>query len=187
MTMPILSIFTSIPILLIVGGGVAGLWSAYQLALQGKHVILADENMVLGDTLMGSKDEIDGMVLHEWGSYIIRQLKSMSNVTLLASSTVFGFYDGKIAGVLEHIGHHSINIATKNESNRVLPSPYGIPYQRRWKIYFTEVILATGAIERPILFGNNDLPGCDAGRRGQTLCQRICGFALRRKSGAIYQ
>ena len=144
---------------LIVGGGVAGLWSAYQLALQGKNVILADENMVLGNALMGSQDKIDGMGLYEWGSYIIRQLKSKSNVTLLASSTVFGFYDGNIAGVLEHIGHHSVNIATKNESNRLLPSPYGIPYQRRWKIYFDEVILATGAIERPILFGNNDLPG----------------------------
>ncbi|GIS15159.1 MAG: hypothetical protein CM15mP117_05910 [Alphaproteobacteria bacterium] len=34
-----------------------------------------------------------------------------------------------------------------------------LPKQRLWKVRASKVILATGAIERPLVFSGNDLPG----------------------------
>ena len=56
-------------------------------------------------------------------------------------------YDYGVAGLLERITDHQF-----------LPSEYD-PRQRFWTVRTKHIILATGAIERPIAFGNNDRPG----------------------------
>ncbi len=149
--------------LLVVGGGVAGIWSAYQAGLQGAKVILADQNFWIGSQLFGGEDKIEDASLHEWGQMILNKLEHMDNVTLLPSSTVFGIYDGNIAGLVEKVGHHS-SMARSNAllaDGEHIPDNmnYGIAYERRWKIYYKQAILASGTIERHMVFGNNDLPG----------------------------
>lgn len=65
----------------------------------------------------------------------------------MTRATVFGLYDSEVVGVLERVTDHYSN-----------PSKYD-PRQRFWTIRSKHIILATGAIERHIAFGNNDLPG----------------------------
>jgi len=67
------------------------------------------------------------------------------NVVYLPRTTVFGVYDGGTYGAAERLADH-------------LPAGPG-PRQRLWRIVAKRCILASGAIERPLVFGNNDLPG----------------------------
>lgn len=62
-------------------------------------------------------------------------------------TTVFGVYDGGTYGAIERFADH------------LYAPDCRMPRQIYWKIIAKKSILATGAIERPILFENNDLPG----------------------------
>ena len=44
-------------------------------------------------------------------------------------------------------------------TDHLADKPAHLPRQRLWKVRAKQVILATGAIERPLVFGGNDLPG----------------------------
>ncbi len=66
-------------------------------------------------------------------------------VSLFTRTTVFGVYDGGTYAALERLTDH-------------LPSS-NTPRQRLVKIIAGRCVLATGALERPIAFGHNDLPG----------------------------
>jgi sarcosine oxidase subunit alpha len=70
---------------------------------------------------------------------------AVPGVTYLPRTTVFGVYDGGTYGAVERLTDH-------------LPYAAG-PRQKLWRIVAKRCVLATGAIERPIVFGNNDLPG----------------------------
>ena len=71
----------------------------------------------------------------------------MPNVVVKNRSQVFGYYDHNMMVMCEKTGDHIPN-----------RSQY-IPRQKLWYIRSKEVILSTGSIERPIIFGNNDRPG----------------------------
>jgi sarcosine oxidase subunit alpha len=72
---------------------------------------------------------------------------AFGSLQIMPRTTVFGVYDGGTYGAIERVADH-------------LPTPApGQPRQRFWKIVAKRSVLATGAIERPIVFGNNDLPG----------------------------
>jgi sarcosine oxidase subunit alpha len=70
---------------------------------------------------------------------------AIENVDYMPRTTVFGVYDGGTYGAVERVADH-------------LPVAAG-PRQRLWKIVARRSVLASGAIERPLVFGNNDLPG----------------------------
>ncbi|MCH9853885.1 MAG: (2Fe-2S)-binding protein [Alphaproteobacteria bacterium] len=149
--------------ILIVGGGVAGIWSAYRAGLQGAKVILVDQNFIIGSQLLGAEDKVDNASLYQWGQMLLDKLQHMDNVTLLPCSTVFGLYDGNVAAVVERVHHNSSRTQTNAllVDGETIPDSehHGVPYERRWKIYYQKAILASGAIERHLVFGNNDLPG----------------------------
>jgi sarcosine oxidase subunit alpha len=67
-------------------------------------------------------------------------------VRVFNRTTVFGVYDGGTYGAVERVADH-------------LAEPGALPRQRLWKIVAKRSVLASGAIERPLVFGNNDLPG----------------------------
>ncbi len=48
----------------------------------------------------------------------------------------------------------------------------GAPRHRLWKVRAKQVILATGAIERPIAFANNDRPGIMLASAARGLVER---------------
>ena len=71
----------------------------------------------------------------------------MPNVVIKKRSQVFGYFDHNMMVMIERTKDH---IAKSNEYT---------PRQRLWYIRAKEVILSTGSIERPLVFGNNDRPG----------------------------
>ncbi len=72
-------------------------------------------------------------------------IKLPDGVSFFSRTTVFGVYDGGVYAALERLTDH-------------LPSS-NAPRQRLIKIIAGRSILAAGALERPIAFGHNDLPG----------------------------
>jgi methylglutamate dehydrogenase subunit C len=133
--------------LLVIGGGPAGLAAALTAGRVGLRVLIADEDWLLGGRLLAERHEIDGVPGHQWAYAAVGELQSMPNVTVLNRTLVFGAYDGREYGALEHVSDH-------------LPSAApGRLRQRLWKIVAKRAILSTGAIERPIVFGGNDRPG----------------------------
>ena len=133
--------------ILVIGSGPTGLMAALTAARSGARVILADEGSRFGGSLLFEREEIDNKSGLDWASTVIAELSSMSNVTLMSRTTIFGWYDGNVFGAVERVNDHVLE-----------PSPYE-PRQRYWRIFAKRAVLAAGAEERPIAFGGNDVPG----------------------------
>jgi sarcosine oxidase subunit alpha len=132
---------------LIVGAGPAGLAAAKLAARTGADVILVDEQMRLGGSLLAGQEEIDGNPAIEWVKSIETDLLARENVRILRRTTVTGYYDHNYLVMLERVHDH------------VALPPANAPRQRLWKLRAEQVVLATGALERPLVFQDNDRPG----------------------------
>ncbi len=129
---------------LVVGAGPTGLAAAEAAAQSGADVILADEDFELGGSLLS---EPVGNESDQWIADRGSALKQFDNVRILKRTTVFGAYDNDVYGAVERCADH-------------LPEPQQHHVrQRYWRIRTRQCILATGAIERPLVFGGNDKPG----------------------------
>ena len=127
---------------LVAGAGPAGLSAALVCAKAGLDVLLVEQDCELGGDLLNQTDGES----EKQRTGLIASLEK-AGVRVMTRTTVFGLYDYGVAGLLERVTDH---IAT--------PAPHS-PRQRFWTIRARQTILATGAIERQIAFGNNDLPG----------------------------
>jgi len=133
---------------LVLGGGAAGIAAALAAAETGVRVILADEQAGFGGSLrFESGAKIDGQDGWAWAQEAIRKLTAMDNVRLLSRTTAFGYYAQNFVGLTERVADH-------------LASPGNeMPRERLWQVRARTVILATGAIERHMVFADNDRPG----------------------------
>jgi sarcosine oxidase subunit alpha len=132
---------------LVVGAGPAGLVAALEAARSGARVIIADEQNEFGGSLLGSNLSVHEQAAMEWVAEITEKLRACDNVELLPRSTVFGYYDHNFLAILERRTDH-LGI-TSNSGSR----------QRLHRVRAKQVVLATGAIERPLVFAKNDVPG----------------------------
>ena len=132
---------------LVIGAGASGLMAALTAARSGARVILADENPLAGGRLLCEGHTIAGQPANAWASAIEDELRSLPDVTVMTRTTVFGAYDGGTFGAIERVSDHL-----------PVPPPH-LPRQRLWRIVAKQTIVAAGATERPIVFGNNDRPG----------------------------
>ncbi|MFV1591032.1 sarcosine oxidase subunit alpha family protein [Phaeobacter sp. JH20_36] len=133
--------------LLIIGAGPAGLAAALTAGRAGAQVILADEDSHLGGRLLSETQALSDMSGPDWVAQTQAELATLPNVRVMPRTTVFGAYDHGIYGAVERNADH-------------LPKPAaGKPRQTLWRIYSKRALIATGAIERPIAFENNDRPG----------------------------
>ena len=133
--------------ILVAGSGPSGLASALAAAKNGAKVILAEDKPRFGGSLLTDEVTIGNKKGKDWADETIDQLKSMPNVIVKNRSQVFGYYDHNMMVMLERTKDH---IENPNEFT---------PRQKLWYIRAKEVIVSTGSIERPLVFGNNDRPG----------------------------
>lgn len=132
---------------LVVGAGPAGLAAARAAGRSGARVILADEQHEFGGSLLSTGERIGDAPAMEWVARVRAELAALPEVTLLARATVFGYYDHNFLTILERLTDH------------LPPTEARGPRQRLWRLRAKQVVVATGAIERPLVFGNNDRPG----------------------------
>ncbi|MFN7103167.1 MAG: sarcosine oxidase subunit alpha family protein, partial [Pseudorhizobium sp.] len=133
---------------LIAGAGVAGLTAALSAAATGAEVILVDEQPEVGGALhFDASTSIDGQNGYDWAQATAAKLAAMSNVRILTRTTVFGYYNHGFLGLAERVTDH---LARPGRD---------LPRERLWQVRAKRVVLATGAIERHMVFANNDRPG----------------------------
>ena len=132
---------------LIVGGGPTGLMAARAAGRAGARVIMADEQAEMGGSLLSSAASIGGKKPGDWVEAIVSELTRMPEVILLPRSTVTGYYD-----------HNFLVINERRTDHLERPDPR-LRRERIWRVRASQVVLATGAIERPLVFSNNDKPG----------------------------
>ena len=133
---------------LVVGAGLAGLTAALSAARTGKSVILCDEKPEPGGALQyESGTTVDGKPGYDWALAAIDELAAMPNVRYLPRTTAFGYYNHNFLGLAERLTDH---LPTAKADG---------PRERLWQVRAEEVIMATGAIERPMVFADNDRPG----------------------------
>ena len=132
---------------LIVGAGPAGLAAAHSAAATGARIMLIDDQPYPGGSLLGQSLTIDGQPAAAWIARIVDGLRALPEVTILSRTTVFGYHD------------HNLLTACQRMTDHLPLSQRRGPRERLWKIRARRVVLATGAHERPLVFGGNDLPG----------------------------
>lgn len=157
---------------LIAGAGVAGLTAALSAAATGASVILVDEQPEVGGALHYDATTIDGQDGYDWAQDAAARLKAMPNVRVLTRTTVFGYYNHGFLGLAERVSDH-------------LDRPgRDVPRERLWQVRAKRVVIATGAIERHMVFANNDRPGIMLASAARTFLNHY-GVAVGRKVGVF--
>lgn len=150
---------------LVVGAGPAGLAAASAAAAGGGRVILCDDRPRMGGSLLAASDAvIDGEDAAEWTARTLERLAALPNVRLLPRTTAFGYYPHNMIGLAERLGDHVEDGAAPVR-------------ERLWQVRAARVILATGAIERPLVFPDNDRPGIMLADAARTYLQ-LYGVAV---------
>jgi sarcosine oxidase subunit alpha len=142
---------------MIVGAGPAGLAAALAASESGARVVVCDENPAPGGSLLAETDAgIDGKSARAWLEGALAALASAPNVRLMPRAQAFGYYAQNFVALNERIPEADL-IADPD-----------LPRERLWQMRAREVVLATGAIERPLVFPDNDRPAvmlADSARR----------------------
>ncbi len=130
---------------LVVGGGSAGLAAAREAGAAGARVLLIEQSRVWGGRALVDGATFDGKSGADWTAEQLAALDAMENVTRRSRLMGAGVYDHGYALGYERVADHT-------------PGD-GRPRHRLWRIRARRIVTATGAIERPLAFANNDLPG----------------------------
>jgi methylglutamate dehydrogenase subunit C len=154
--------------LLVIGGGAAGLAAVLTAGRAGLRVILVDEDARIGGRLLSERHQINGIAAMQWAEATAAELATLPNVRILNRTTMFGIYDGREYCAVERLTDHLAH------------APAGQPRQRLWKIVAKRAILATGAIERPLVFGGNDRPGVMTASAVSTYVNRFAALPGKR-------
>lgn len=148
---------------LVVGGGACGLLAALQAGRAGLKTLLLDEQNEFGGWLLSDPEaRIDGQESAGFIAATLAALAAAPQVTLLPRTTAFALHEQNLVQAVELLQDHVAPAQRRVE----------LPRQRLHKIRAAQVVLATGAIERPLVFGNNDLPGVMTVSAAQTYLQR---------------
>ncbi|WP_148252207.1 sarcosine oxidase subunit alpha family protein [Aidingimonas lacisalsi] len=138
--------------LLVIGAGPVGLAAALTAARSGTRVILCDEQEEMGGSLLDSRELLDNQPAVQWVERVLDELAQCDNVTLLPRTTANGYHD-----------HHFVTLHERRTEHLGETAPQGAGYRptrsRMHRVRAGQVLLATGAHERPLVYGSNDVPG----------------------------
>ena len=146
---------------LVCGGGPAGLATALVAGRSGARVVLCDENDTFGGALRSQPQTIDSRPAMDWVRDTATELGRLENVTVLNRTTATAYYDHNMVVLDERVADHKI--APENHE----------PRHRLWQVRAQEVVLTTGAIERPLIFAGNDRPGVMLASAAQTYANQF--------------
>ncbi|WP_166418285.1 2Fe-2S iron-sulfur cluster-binding protein [Cochlodiniinecator piscidefendens] len=152
---------------LVIGSGPTGLSAAITAAQAGATVVLVEQDSDLGGSLLQSADTIDEMPAREWAKDAADALRTLSNVIVMPRTLAFGQYDHGLVQAVE-------TPQSGSASTSIL-----------WKIRAQRVILAAGAIERPVVFPSNDRPGIMLANAVRTYIRRFAVAPGRRAVVAV--
>ena len=126
---------------LVIGSGPAGLNAAVAAGRTGERVVLVEQDSELGGSLLCERNR----EFESWRLAQVNDLLSFSNVKIRTRTTAQGLYDDNLVVLLQR---HTEHDAAKGKPRQTLVS-----------LRAKSIIFATGAIERPLVFSNNDRPG----------------------------
>ncbi len=126
---------------LVIGGGPAGLSAALVAARAGLDVLVVDQEPMVGGALLARNLHIESAPASHWLDTVVAELTGFSRVEVLTGTVAWA--------------HREHNLVMLAENKR---SP-GVSMQRIWRVRAQQVVLATGANERLLVFANNDRPG----------------------------
>lgn len=157
---------------LIVGAGPAGLAAARTAAGQGQSVVLVDEHAEAGGTLLSEPQAmIDGTPAWDWLAATLAELQDMG-VRVMTRTTAIGYYHQNMVGLCERLTDHLGTV------------PADMPRERMWRVRARRVVLAQGALEKPLVFHGNDRPGVILAGSAQTYLNRF-GVLVGRRPAVI--
>ncbi|UNU44641.1 FAD-binding protein [Sphingopyxis sp. YF1] len=154
---------------LVIGGGRSGLAEALALAQRGLDVVIAEHEPFWGGHRRGASAQNDAEL-----AQLVASLSAFGNVRMWPHTLVFGAYDHNAFGLRQMI----------------LDPQDDAPRERLIHLRCKQCVLASGAIERPLLFANNDLPGIMLASAGLAFLHRQAvvpgrriGFAVNNDAG----
>ncbi|WP_165191517.1 sarcosine oxidase subunit alpha family protein [Caulobacter soli] len=133
---------------LVVGSGPAGLAAALAAGRRKARVILVEQDTELGGSVLSASARIDGQDGIGWLDGVKRELGARADVQVLTRTTALGYFD-----------HNSLTLLQRLDDHPGRRAPKPVLRQRLWTVRAKQVILATGALERPLVFPGNDVPG----------------------------
>lgn len=146
--------------ILIVGAGPTGLAAARASAVDGLSVVIVDENAEAGGTLLSEPQaQINGKNAWAWLTSELEELKALG-VKIMTRTTAIGYYHQNMVGLCERLTDH-LEVAHKDT-----------PRERLWRVRAKQVLLAQGALEKPLVFNGNDRPGIMLAGAAQTYLNR---------------
>ncbi len=127
----------------VIGAGPAGLCAAIEAANGGADVLLIDENPLLGGSLNYARGAVDASSEARRRQELLGNLDAAANIEVMKSAVVNGWYADNWLAVISG--------------------------KRLYKLRARRVVLASGTLDQPALFRNNDLPGVMMGSAAQRL------------------
>ena len=136
---------------LVIGGGISGIMAAKISAENNFKTLLLEERPNLGGTTIYQKNDyfkINDQYSSDWLEKEIEQIKNLKNLEIKTRTSVAAYHGYNYLLARENLTDH---LPLEKKQNTIR--------QRLLKIRAKKVITATGSIERPLIFDNNDRPG----------------------------
>ncbi len=136
---------------LIIGAGISGIIAAKTSAKNGFKTLLVDEKPYLGGSTIYQNSEhfkINNQITSSWLEKEINEIKKIDNLEIKIRTSAAAFHGYNFLLARESLTDH-LPLHQRDEKVR----------HRLLKIRAKKVISATGSLERPLIFDNNDRPG----------------------------
>lgn len=120
-----------------------------------------DEHAEAGGTLLSEPQAIiESAAAWDWLAATLADLKT-AGVKVMTRTTAIGYYHENFIGMVERLTDHLDTV------------PEDTPRERMWRMRAKQVVLAQGALEKPLVFHGNDRPGVMLAGSAQTFLNRF--------------